>query len=77
MDTDHSLRGSVTRDCPVGEHLDADIEVSGKLQLLDKLLLQIKELGLRVLILFQVAKYMLNFQFFLSYGPSTSDCTRV
>ncbi|XP_057471915.1 uncharacterized protein LOC130760553 isoform X2 [Actinidia eriantha] len=53
LDTDHSLRGSVTRDCPVGEHLDADIEVSGKLQLLDKLLLQIKELGFRVLILFQ------------------------
>ncbi|GFZ11392.1 hypothetical protein Acr_22g0007900 [Actinidia rufa] len=48
VDTDHSLRGSVTRDCPVGEHLDADIEVSGKLQLLDKLLLQIKELDASV-----------------------------
>ncbi|KAL7265076.1 hypothetical protein ACSBR1_002930 [Camellia fascicularis] len=53
VDVDCSLRKSVTRDFPGVEHLNVDIEVSGKLQLLDKLLLQIKERGLRVLILFQ------------------------
>ncbi|KAI8012955.1 Helicase protein MOM1 [Camellia lanceoleosa] len=54
VDVDCSLRKSVTRDFPGVEHLNVDIEVSGKLQLLDKLLLQIKERGLRVLILFQL-----------------------
>lgn len=56
MDTDRSLRASIIRGFPVSEQLGAEIEMSGKLQLLDKFLFKIKERGLRVLILFQVAK---------------------
>lgn len=56
VDTERSLRASIIRDFPVSEHLVAEIEMSGKLQLLDKFLFKIKERGLRVLILFQVAK---------------------
>ncbi|XP_058214158.1 uncharacterized protein LOC131325750 isoform X2 [Rhododendron vialii] len=53
VDTERSLRASIIRDFPVSEHLGAEIEMSGKLQLLDKFLFKIKERGLRVLILFQ------------------------
>ncbi|KAL4560517.1 hypothetical protein LXL04_032669 [Taraxacum kok-saghyz] len=49
---DPTLRESLKTD--VGDdRLDAEISVSGKLQLLDKLLLEIKKCGLRVLVLFQ------------------------
>ncbi|GJT94868.1 chromodomain-helicase-DNA-binding protein 3 isoform X2 [Tanacetum coccineum] len=49
---DPTLRNSSKKDASV-DPLDADIYVSGKLQVLDKLLLEIKRCGLRVLILYQ------------------------
>ncbi|PWA55366.1 protein CHROMATIN REMODELING 4 [Artemisia annua] len=49
---DPTLRNSSKKDITV-DPLDADINVSGKLQLLDKLLLEIKRRSLRVLVLFQ------------------------
>nr|GEX15990.1 chromodomain-helicase-DNA-binding protein 3-like isoform X4 [Tanacetum cinerariifolium] len=49
---DPTLRNSPKKDASV-DPLDADIYVSGKLQVLDKLLLEIKRCGLRVLILYQ------------------------
>ncbi|KAH7865067.1 hypothetical protein Vadar_001835 [Vaccinium darrowii] len=52
-DTERSLQASITKDLPVSEHLGAEIEMSGKLQLLDKFLFKIKEQGFRVLILYQ------------------------
>lgn len=52
---DQSLQSFLTKDLPVGEYLDVGIKVSGKLKALDKILLEIKNLGQRVLILFQVA----------------------
>ncbi|XP_042754200.1 helicase protein MOM1-like [Lactuca sativa] len=51
---DPTLRESLKKNLLV-DQLDAEISVSGKLQLLDKLLLKIKECGLRVIVLFQVA----------------------
>lgn len=51
---DPTLRNSSKKDITV-DPLDADINVSGKLQLLDKLLLEIKRHSLRVLVLFQVS----------------------
>ncbi|GKB50630.1 chromodomain-helicase-DNA-binding protein 3 isoform X2, partial [Tanacetum coccineum] len=49
---DPTLRKSSKEDVTV-DPMDADINVSGKLQLLDKLLLEIKRRSLRVLVLFQ------------------------
>nr|GEX12399.1 chromodomain-helicase-DNA-binding protein 3-like isoform X4 [Tanacetum cinerariifolium] len=49
---DPTLRNSSKKDVTV-DPMDADITLSGKLQLLDKLLLEIKRRSLRVLVLFQ------------------------
>ncbi|KAI3738317.1 hypothetical protein L2E82_28344 [Cichorium intybus] len=49
---DRDLRKSLKTNAPI-DRLDAEIEASGKLQLLDKLLLEIKRRRLRVLVLFQ------------------------
>nr|XP_043611957.1 chromodomain-helicase-DNA-binding protein 4-like [Erigeron canadensis] len=49
---DPTLRNSSKRDSS-GDTLSADINVSGKLQLLDRFLLKIKQSGLRVLVLYQ------------------------
>ncbi|KAI3738310.1 hypothetical protein L2E82_28336 [Cichorium intybus] len=49
---DPDLRKSLKTNAPI-DRLDAEIEASGKLQLLDKLLLEIKRRRLRVLVLFQ------------------------
>ncbi|XP_068473323.1 uncharacterized protein [Phaseolus vulgaris] len=48
-----ALHNSVVQGLPVEEHLDIGIKASGKLLLLEKILLEAKRLGLRVLILFQ------------------------
>ncbi|KAM0070177.1 putative DNA helicase [Helianthus debilis subsp. tardiflorus] len=49
---DPTLRNS-SKDASLIDPLDAEVNVSGKLQLLDKLLLEIKRSGLRALVLFQ------------------------
>ncbi|MFS7927958.1 putative DNA helicase [Helianthus anomalus] len=49
---DPTLRNS-SNDASLIDPLDAEVNVSGKLQLLDKLLLEIKRSGLRALVLFQ------------------------
>ncbi|KAI3683806.1 hypothetical protein L1987_84321 [Smallanthus sonchifolius] len=51
---DPTLRES-SRKASLIDPLDADINVSGKMQLLDKLLLEIKQCGLRAVVLFQSA----------------------
>ncbi|KAG2406063.1 Helicase protein [Vigna angularis] len=48
-----ALHNSVAKGLPVEEHLDIGIKASGKLLLLEKILLEAKSRGLRVLILFQ------------------------
>ncbi|OIW11291.1 hypothetical protein TanjilG_20440 [Lupinus angustifolius] len=50
---DQSLHSFVTRGLPVEEHLNIGIKASGKLQLLEKILLEARSRGLRVIILFQ------------------------
>ncbi|XP_021288943.1 uncharacterized protein LOC110420095 isoform X2 [Herrania umbratica] len=50
---DQSLQSIVTKGLSAEENLAVGIKVSGKLQLLDKILLETKARGLRVLILFQ------------------------
>ncbi|XP_058103445.1 uncharacterized protein LOC131247018, partial [Magnolia sinica] len=50
---DLSLQMKLTKGHPEVEYLDVGINASGKLQLLDKLLPEIKKRGLRTLILFQ------------------------
>ncbi|KAK4779507.1 hypothetical protein SAY87_015613 [Trapa incisa] len=51
VDTD--LQQLLVKDLPVDQYLDVGIKASGKLQLLDKLLLELRNRGLRALILFQ------------------------
>ncbi|TKY62142.1 Helicase protein MOM1 [Spatholobus suberectus] len=48
-----TLHGFVTKGLPVEKHLDIEIKASGKLQLLEKILLEARSRGLRVLIVFQ------------------------
>ncbi|KAG9151420.1 hypothetical protein Leryth_020986 [Lithospermum erythrorhizon] len=50
---DSTLQGSITKGLPLSDILDAGIKASGKLQLLDMILSEIKARQLRVLILFQ------------------------
>ncbi|XP_077252881.1 uncharacterized protein LOC143892273 [Tasmannia lanceolata] len=50
---DESLQGTLTKGLPEHEYLDVGVNAGGKLQLLDKILPEIKKRGLRVLILFQ------------------------
>lgn len=51
---DPLLQGVLTKDLPVVEFLGVGIKASGKLQLLDTILSNIRDRGLRVIILFQV-----------------------
>lgn len=51
---DASLQSLLTKSLPVTEYLDVGIKASGKLQFLDAILSEMKNQGLRVLILFQV-----------------------
>lgn len=64
---DQSLQGLVTKGLSMEENLNFGVKVSGKLQILDKILLETKVRGLRVLILFQVGSAhkanQLSFQF--------------
>nr|XP_029123602.1 helicase protein MOM1 isoform X3 [Elaeis guineensis] len=50
---DKLLQNSLTKDLPVVDILDVGVNASGKLLLLDKILKEMKNRGLRVLILFQ------------------------
>lgn len=50
---DASLQSLLTKSLPVTEYLDVGIKASGKLQFLDAILSEMKNQGLRVLILFQ------------------------
>ncbi|XP_059659462.1 helicase protein MOM1-like isoform X3 [Cornus florida] len=50
---DPSLQGTITKGLPEVEYLDVGIKASGKLELLDAILSEIKNLQLRVVILFQ------------------------
>lgn len=51
---DHSLSSSLLKDVKEMEYLDVGIKASGKLQLLDSMLLEMRKRGLRVLILYEV-----------------------
>ena len=51
---DPSLQILLTKGLQEVEYLDVGIKASGKLQLLDMMLMEMKNRGLRVLILFQV-----------------------
>ena len=51
---DSSLKRMITKDIPPVHFLDTEIKASGKLQLLEIILSEIKRRQLRVLILFQV-----------------------
>lgn len=51
------IQGSITKDLPIVEYLDVGIKASGKLQLLDVILSELKNRQLRVLILFQVCEF--------------------
>ncbi|KAK1265772.1 Helicase protein MOM1 [Acorus gramineus] len=50
---DECLQNSITKDAPLSEYLDIGVKASGKLQFLDKILQELKNRGLRALILFQ------------------------
>ncbi|KAF9598150.1 hypothetical protein IFM89_025590 [Coptis chinensis] len=50
---DESLQSLLMKDLPEVKYLDVGVNASGKLQVLDKILPEIKKRGLRVLILFQ------------------------
>ncbi|XP_028808088.1 helicase protein MOM1 isoform X2 [Neltuma alba] len=50
---DESLQSLLIKDLPPAEILDVGVKASGKLQLLDSMLMELKKQGLRVLILFQ------------------------
>ncbi|WOH06088.1 hypothetical protein DCAR_0625511 [Daucus carota subsp. sativus] len=52
---DHSVQSFLATSLPVSEsyHLDLGIKISGKLQLLDKILTEAKERSLKVLVMFQ------------------------
>ncbi|CAH9138374.1 unnamed protein product [Cuscuta epithymum] len=50
---DWTLGRSIVKGLPVDAHLDVEIELSGKLQLLSRILIEVRKRGLRVLILFQ------------------------
>ena len=54
---DPTLRNSSKEDVSI-DSLDVDINVSGKLQLLDKFLSVIKQCGFRVVVLFQVTNLL-------------------
>ena len=56
---DLSLQSFLTKGLPEIEYLDVGINASGKLQLLDRMISEIKNRGLRVLILFQVHDLMI------------------
>lgn len=45
------------KDIPVDQHFDAEIKLSGKMELLDKILHEIKQQGQRVLVLFRVSSF--------------------
>lgn len=52
------MQSKVRKGLPIEEYLDAEIQVSGKLLLLDKILSEIKSQDLRALIIFQVIAYI-------------------
>ncbi|KAI4300289.1 hypothetical protein L6164_033684 [Bauhinia variegata] len=52
---DQSLHSFVTKERPIEEYLDIGIKASGKLQLLEKILIEVKNHGLRAMILFESA----------------------
>lgn len=57
----------ITKGHPEVEYLNIGIKASGKLQLLDAMLMEMKKKGLRVLILFQVTPMV---EFYLSLKTS-------
>lgn len=50
---DSSVQNLLIKDIPEVNHLDVGVKASGKLEVLDKILLEVKRRGLRVIILFQ------------------------
>lgn len=60
---DPSLQILLTKGLQEVEYLDVGIKASGKLQLLDRMLTEMKNRGLRVLILFQVNFFILLYLF--------------
>lgn len=60
---DPSLQILLTKGLQEVEYLDVGIKASGKLLLLDRMLTEMKNRGLRVLILFQVNFFILLYLF--------------
>ncbi|KAL5717454.1 DNA helicase [Ranunculus cassubicifolius] len=58
---DSLLQSLLRKDLSEVKYLDVDVNASGKIQVLDKILLEIKKRGLRVLILFQSADFKRNY----------------
>lgn len=56
---DKSLQSLLVKDLELAEYLDVGVKASGKLQLLDTMLSELKNLGSRVIILFQVHAFRL------------------
>lgn len=56
---DKSLQSLLVKDLELAEYLDVGVKASGKLQLLDTMLSELKNLGSRVIILFQVHVFRL------------------
>lgn len=54
------MQTTVANGLPETEYLDVGVNASGKLQLLDKILIEIKNRGLRVLILFQACDLLIT-----------------
>ncbi|KAF3639323.1 hypothetical protein FXO37_23998 [Capsicum annuum] len=69
---DKSLEGIVTKDIPQDQRFDVEIKLSGKLELLNKILQEIKHQRQRVLVLFRVQVLSLNSDSDLRVPSSTS-----
>ncbi|PHT72901.1 hypothetical protein T459_23686 [Capsicum annuum] len=67
-----SLEGIVTKDIPQDQRFDVEIKLSGKLELLNKILQEIKHQRQRVLVLFRVQVLSLNSDSDLRVPSSTS-----
>ncbi|XP_019187024.1 PREDICTED: chromodomain-helicase-DNA-binding protein Mi-2 homolog isoform X2 [Ipomoea nil] len=65
---DCTLRKSMVEGIPADDQLDVEIELSGKLQLLNRILFEIRKRGLRVLILYQKDGLLFTCQSFAASG---------
>lgn len=60
---DDFLQARLTKDLPAAEYLDVGVKASGKLQLLDRILQEMKNRSYRVVVLFQVGNSIIYILF--------------